>query len=424
MYAVRRALLEHAGLSRPFRFERSLIVLVASAFAIVIAGLALDLGLNDRLALATLRGWYFIWLATLILLGALLTRWPGCAAAVLSLAAVDIGLGLGSAVLVKIGAADSSIMPGNYPPEETEFMWHPLLQAVPRPTDKPSTAGFFHNSERRRGPERTPQSMNGKIVAAVFGGSTTYDLGVPDGKTWPEQLERLLGSTAYTVINHGTAGLATVEHVIQTAFYERSFGVMPRCSAYYIGWNDLQSAHLPTLDPGYADFHLPTMLDAQGARRISSRWLPISPTLRYVARLAVLAFDTPRPPVWPTGPLSADPDPALEGIYARNISTISAINRQRGIRTIWIGQLMNRPALNLDTSHGWVPLVRDRDVWPLIGRLNAIAQSQAASLGDVYADIPIDDFDTDDFIDQGHFSAAGSLKFASWLAPIIADACR
>ena len=71
----------------------------------------------------------------------------------------------------------------------------------------------------------------------------------------------------------------------------------------------------------------------------------------------------------------------------------------------------------------WIPFVRDRDVWPLIAHLNGLLHSRATALGDVYVDIPIDDFHGDDFVDQGHFRHKGSLKFATWLAPVIAGAC-
>jgi hypothetical protein len=67
--------------------------------------------------------------------------------------------------------------------------------------------------------------------------------------------------------------------------------------------------------------------------------------------------------------------------------------------------------------------VLDRDLWPLVARLNTIARDQAAALGDVYANVEVDDFDTSDFVDQGHFSAKGSAKFASLLAPYVVDAC-
>lgn len=41
------------------------------------------------------------------------------------------------------------------------------------------------------------------------------------------------------VLNRGVPGYSAAEHVIQTAFYERTHGVSPRCSIYYTGWNDL-----------------------------------------------------------------------------------------------------------------------------------------------------------------------------------------
>ena len=57
-------------------------------------------------------------------------------------------------------------------------------------------------------------------------------------------------------------GYTTVEHLIQTAFYQDKFGKPPRCAIYYVGWNDLRNAHIPDLDPGYADFHLPSQIDS------------------------------------------------------------------------------------------------------------------------------------------------------------------
>jgi hypothetical protein len=46
-----------------------------------------------------------------------------------------------------------------------------------------------------------------------------------------------------------------------------------------------------------------------------------------------------------------------------------------------------------DGRYGWLPLVRDRDVWPI-------------------------------FADNGHFAARDSKRFAQFLAPAVRDACR
>ena len=117
-------------------------------------------------------------------------------------------------------------------------------------------------------------------------------------------------------------------------------------------------------------------------------------------------------------------DPALEALYERNIRSISAINRGRGIATIWVGQLVNREKLQGDGRYGWLPLVRDRDVWPLLERFNAILERTAKASGDTYVAVPPDAFTGADFVDNGHFSAQGSRRFAGYLAPAVREACR
>lgn len=422
---MRRWIIHHAGLARPYRFERLLGVLAALALAAAVGAVALRLSLNDELSLRAPRGWYFLYLAGLIVLGLAVARWPRMAAIVLSLAALEVGLGFGSALLYKYRLTGSEILfPRNY--TRPAYGWHPLLQTrpVPTPPDQARQARLFINSERRRGLERTPDQLEGKIVVSLFGGSTTLDFVSPEGQTWGDRLEQLLGPDRYAVINHGVSGYTTAEHVLQTAFYQSSFGAAPNCALYYIGWNDLRNAHIEGLDPGYADFHLRSMVDAMEARRTSGPLLSVSPTLSLLGRFAGIAFDTVRPAPRPAGRPSAAPDPALEAIYVRNMQAISAINRQRGIATIWIGQIMDRGRLTSDSTDGWLPFVHDKDVWALLERLNAIVRREAAALGDVYADIPVGDFQTADFSDEGHFTPAGSLKFATALAPIAKQACR
>ena len=118
------------------------------------------------------------------------------------------------------------------------------------------------------------------------------------------------------------------------------------------------------------------------------------------------------------------PDERLERLFLRNVSAISAINRSRGIATVWVGQLLNAHALHGDDPAGWTPLIRRRDLWPLQRRLNALLRRQAEAQGDAYIDVPIGDFADSDFADTGHFSAAGSAKFAAHLAGMMPARCR
>lgn len=416
---MKHRLLAYAGLARPYRFERTLAVLVAFSLAVVIAAAAIHFCVAGKLPSDSPRYWYFVYMAALVVLALLLVPWPRLAAVVLSLATLEVAFGLGSAYLYKVGLLDQTVFP-RVEEADNRFRWHPMLQGVPIPSDADD---IRHNALGQRGRERTPQSLDGKTTIALFGGSTTYDVAGGEGETWGDRLEEMLGPDV-AVINHGVPGYSTAEHVIQTAFYERTHGVPPLCSIYYIGWNDLRNSHVRTLDPGYADFHLPGQIDNLQVRRLPQSYVSFSPLLMLARYFLVLGADTARPTDRPYGQADGAPDPAMEEIYLRNLRTISAINRQRGIKTLWVGQVMDHRRLLAGEPWGWVPLLRPQDISPLVLRLNGLLKREAESLGDVYVDITPQDFTSDDFVDHGHFTPAGSLKFAARLAPAVAAACR
>jgi hypothetical protein len=68
--------------------------------------------------------------------------------------------------------------------------------------------------------------------------------------------------------------------------------------------------------------------------------------------------------------------------------------------------------------------VRDKDFWPLVARLNDLLRQEAGKLADVYVDVPVEDFQPADFIDEGHFAPAGSTKFAAHLIPVVTKTCK
>ena len=187
---------------------------------------------------------------------------------------------------------------------------------------------------------------------------------------------------------------------------------------------DLRNSHVRELDPGYANFHLPAQVNNLQVRRLRQSYVSFSPLLMLGRYFLVVAVDTARPVGRPAGQTSAAPDTAMEEIYLRNVRTISAINRQRGIKTLWVGQVMDHRRLLAGEVWGWVPLLRSRDISRFILRLNGLLKREAETLGDIYVDIPPEDFTTDDFLDHGHFVPSGSLKFASLLAPTVAASCR
>lgn len=366
---------------------------------------------------------YFLYLAGLFVLVLGLVRWPWLAAVVLMLMAFELAWGAGLFALQHMGLASASLMPPDrFEPQR--FQWHPLLQAVPIPSLKlTSSTGLAieHTREGTRG--KDPVSLEGRTIVAVFGGSTTYDIGAGEGETWPDRLGQALGDR-YLVVNHGVPGYTTAEHLIQTAFYQDKFG-KPRCAIYYVGWNDLRNAHIANLDPAYADFHLPSQIDSQKVRRVGGAHVTFSPLLTLVMRFVSANFDTDRYFIDPysQAPTGGD-DPSLAAIYQRNIRSISAINRQRDVRTIWVGQLLNRDRLTGEGRYGWLPLVRDRDLWPLQQKFNDLLRQTASGLNDLYVGVPPDSFGATDFVDQGHFSARGAERFAEALTPVVRENCR
>lgn len=420
-----RWLQRYAGLERPFAFERVLILAWAAtlaAFVLVAVGALIFL---DELNSGSPREQYFVYLGLLILLGVLLPKYPRLAACVLSLATIDFSLGLGSFAMEEVGLAKSSVLPGKYD-DPPRFEWHSLLQATPIPSIQRNVVHLkvSHSSERTRGRNHDSDDLAKKIVIATFGGSTTYDVSVSDDETWSSRLEGLLGAEKHAVINHGVLGYTTAEHLIQTAFYQVKFGVAPHCAVYYIGWNDIRNAHIPRLDPGYADFHLPSQVDGLKVRRVGPSYTSISPLLTIIGRLASLELDTIKPPRELNIEPQAGGAPALEKIFVSNVRAISAINRSRGIKSIWISQVLNSALYANDGLDGWIPLVRNKDVLPLLERFNDLLRIEANQLGDVYINVSSADFSPSDFRDNGHFLPAGSLKFARLIAPQVAEACR
>ena len=337
--------LHHFGLSRPYRFERAILAGLAILLALLALLAAVWMRATDELPLRGPRGEYFLYLLVLLALVLALVRWPRLAGVVLVLLAFELAWGAGLFALKRVGLASTSLMPpGKFEPQR--FEWHPLLQAVPIPSLKlTSSTGLAiqHTREGTRGKDPAG-SLEGRTVIATFGGSTTYDIGAGEGETWPDRLAEALDQGndrgRYFVVNHGVPGYTTAEHLIQTAFYQTKFSKPPRCAIYYVGWNDLRNAHIASLDPGYADFHLPSQIDSQKVRRVGGAHVTFSPLLTLLMRFVAANFDTARYFADPYGqpPVSGD-DPGLDAIYKRNIAAISAINRRRGVATIWVGQL-------------------------------------------------------------------------------------
>jgi hypothetical protein len=429
-------LLGFYGLTRPFNFKVAIPFLLNTGILALVLLTAATLFVAKGLYLGTELFYFFVYIACALLVGALLSKIRTLSYALLCWCVIELGL----------AAANADLRPQNsvteVDPFDYAFIYHPLLQLVPRPNwhyknhidfrgredeakdggvDMASLQGqeldFSHNSLGERGKELTPDDLAKKVIL-VYGGSTTYDVAVTQGETWVEHLQADLDNK-YTLVNLGVVGHSTEEHLIDTAFYQSVIPKKPVCAIYYVGWNDAINAHISNLDSAYADYHLLTM----AIRKPDLTIARYSPLFYLANEMAKGRFDTvPEIPNILGRPTIAGPDPRLEAIVLEHVRTIAAINNGRGTKTIFIGQIINK-----DWPKGpniWAPLVGKGGFPPLIERLNSIVKEQTASIPAKYIDAGNENFDHHDFVDYAHFAVPGARKFASRIAKEVGDYCE
>ncbi len=330
----------------------------------------------------------------------------------------DLGLAAGTAVLsrVQIGTdlvpnMTSSVF------SQRGFAFHPLLQLAPNVSY--ANSGFEHTPKGTRAVADAPRVSASLIDVALIGGSSTYDIDLKQGQTWPDLLQQRLPD--YRIWNFGVPSYTTAGHIVQTAWYLPE--VNTKCAVYYIGWNDVRNTHVPNLDPAYADYHLLDL--ANHGFDLSDRGVTAS------LRLGTLLVRKAGP--YPSAPnhfASVSPvdgaDPAIESVYRRNIETLIGINRERGVKVAFIGQLLNDRLLDAQGSGQrafGAPGVEDRDIPAAMDRLNSVLADTARSHG-VPVLLPSQDWlNSSDYTDFGHFTASGADKFSERVGPFINSSC-
>jgi len=318
------------------------------------------------------------------------------------------------------------------------YIYHPLLQATPAPNFSGRNGDLFivHNALGMRDTNNSPADVKREGLVFVYGGSTTYDVQVSQGSTWVEKLNQNLGKS-YKLFNLGVPGYSTAEHVIQTAFYGDINGIYPSCAVYYVGWNDIRNSHILDLDRGYAKYSLVSQTGNMAVRR-SMNLMTVSPFLKLLLKSASYFIDTvPYPNAKLDDSAAGRENIPLKTIFQRNVSTIAAINGSRNVKTIFIGQMLNRDDLSksepgrppsgiLGAAPGWnvyMPFLSKNDTWKTQAEFNDLLKLNSAKAGYAYIDPDITKFDASDFVDSGHFSARGAEKFASRISEEVRREC-
>jgi hypothetical protein len=295
----------------------------------------------------------------------------------------------------------------------SRFEPHPFVIAVPRPG---VFGGVTHDENHRRTTINERKVPHPKMIY-VFGGSTTYDVGNVDANTWPTQLSRLLGPD-FAVENYGVTAFDSAENMMQSLFAFRD--TAPVCAVYYEGWNDVLKAHIKGLSNDYLNYEYPVLVEL----------LALGPRPGFLERNSVLValamsiFASPRRPFALEGDLH-EQDLRLSRLYRDNITLIAAIGKTFGVRVIFVPQILNYARYALDERPLGSANIWPKDMKKLMVLMNedlalAAGQSQTYYLGAPLAE----KWEDADFVDFGHFSSRGSMKFASSIAEDLRRICR
>ena len=321
--------------------------------------------------------------------------------------------------------------------EENPFEVHPFLAGRLRKNLKLTEDGksitTIEDHTRWTGASTTNANA---IRVALLGGSTTFGSGVTDAETWPARLQAILGSD-YQVSNYGVPGYSTAENVIQLALVVPES--RPDIVVLYEGWNDIHNYHDTDLGVDYY---------AHGVRQYSNLAIQ-RPTpeglfsklgeLSVICRLANVlsrklferSSSQPRaenpayPPPDPAG--NPSPDPFVDRLYVRNLGTLKALARHYGAFALFVPQVMDYSRFRGESGGWWTPHVQNAAMPRLVSRFNLLMKQvcHPHEIGcTVLNDVTERHWTSDDFIDEGHFSAKGNLAFAQFLAPYIRDIGR
>ena len=177
--------------------------------------------------------------------------------------------------------------------------------------------------------------------------------------------------------------------------------------------------HVAGLRNDYSDYQLPSQIGNLAVGRRPGFFENNMLLLRMILSI----FATPERHA--QGQMSGEADPRLAQIFSENMRLIADIDRHFGVKPIFVPQILNYARFKNAGSSGWIPLVPDKDVKTVMQALNQDLSTVARETGTLFLDKPLSvAWQNSDFVDQGHFSAAGAKKFAEAIAGDVAAHCR
>jgi lysophospholipase L1-like esterase len=299
------------------------------------------------------------------------------------------------------------------------FTFTPSLGFAPRPNfNFQLNAGeITHTAGGYRGPDMPVPPSENRQTFLMIGGSSTYDLGLPDDQTWPTKLGQIFDDQI-RVLNLGIPGHSTAEHIALAALVAWKYA--PDVIVYYIGWNDIRSSHLGE-STDYSRFHKKRMLHNFAITEPRSFF-----ALGYVLKKIIVLLDELSlhrlSHVEIASNVSETIDERLLEIYVHNVRMLAAITHENGATPVFIPQILNNRRLTSDQPYAWIPNVPERALPEVLAVFNKAMIEAAQAVGaKVIPDVLTVDWQDEDFVDRGHFSERGAQRFACAVAKGLAD---
>ena len=375
----------------------------------------------------SIRFYFFLYLIILLLISLtflFILKYSKISLILVTIGYIELFLSLTSFFLSKNNLLDN-YFPPNKKYNVTAFQYHPLLQGAPKKNSQfeSNYIKISHNKFGLRGNEIIINEKNYLINA--YGGSTTYNVGVDDKFIWTKHLQDLLNKNdkKFLVANFGVPGYSTAENIIQTAFYNNILEFYPKCSIYYLGYNDIRNAASKNIDNAYANFHLLSQVDNLQVRKIKKEGF--SPAYLLLSKILIYFFDTiPDQDFLSKKNYSNTKynNKKLEEIFKKNIKILISLNQDT--KNIFIGQILNERFNNSIKKNPWIPELTDKDIFTFINKFNLILKETAEINKAHYITLDNKDFFSEDFLDLVHFSASGSIKFAKYIKNDEEKICR
>lgn len=310
---------------------------------------------------------------------------------------------------------------------QSMFELHPLL--VVRPRKNVQIKNYMNDNVITTTSRYTrwtgaPEDDSKLIKVAVLGGSTTFGTGVTDSDSWPALLQAKLGDQ-FSVINYGIPCFTTAEAIIQMALTVPE--IEPDFVILYEGWNDINLYHEKDFSPDYYSHGMVIQDCVQIPRYKEKTLFDKLNELSAIVRLAyIIKLKFHRHPDTQPCTKFDTPDPTVDRIYVRNLKTLKLLSEQIAPYTLFVPQVLNYHwFMEKEVSKTYYDCwsnIKDSAMPQLMDRFNILMQSVCSNVDSkcLFVDSVLDEnWEPEDFVDDGHFSRKGGEKFADIISQVI-----